>query len=215
MTRSIFLGLALAAAAPAALAQTSNIDDANKHAWAENIGFTNWRDADSSSRGVHVYPTHLTGAIWAENTGWIRVGSGPLDGVAYSNKDESDYGINVDVPSGELSGYAWGENIGWVNFKGGANIGPDKTAMYLYEKRRLAGYVWGENVGWINLDHSDAFVAVLCYSDFDANSFVNGDDFDSFVVEFEAGSAAADIDGNGFTNGDDFDSFVAAFESGC
>ena len=57
--------------------------------------------------------------------------------------------------------------------------------------------------------------AATCYADFDCNGFVNGDDFDSFVVEFEAGSAAADIDGNGFTNGDDFDSFVAAFESGC
>ncbi len=54
-----------------------------------------------------------------------------------------------------------------------------------------------------------------CPSDFDGNGFVNGDDFDLFVAEFEAGGAGADFDGNSFVNGDDFDAFVAAFEAGC
>jgi len=54
-----------------------------------------------------------------------------------------------------------------------------------------------------------------CRSDFNRDWFVNGDDFDSFVAEFAAGTPGADFDGNGFVNGDDFDSFVVAFESGC
>jgi len=63
---------------------------------------------------------------------------------------------------------------------------------------------------------ADEVVAlVLCPSDFDYNGFVNGDDFDQFVIEFEAGTAAADHDGNTFVNGDDFDRFGLDFEAGC
>ncbi len=215
MTRTIILGIALAAAAPAAKAQLTNIDETNKYAWGENIGFTNWRDADGATRGVHVYPTHLTGAIWGENVGWILVGFGPVDGVAYANKDSSDYGVNVDGPSGELSGYGWGENIGWVNFGGGAAAVPGEAAVYLYEKRRLGGYVWGENVGWINLNDPDVFIGVQCFADYDGNGFVNGDDFDAFTFDFIFGNPGADVDGNLFVNGDDFDLFVVAFEGGC
>ena len=58
-------------------------------------------------------------------------------------------------------------------------------------------------------------VICLCPSDFDQNGFVNGDDFDSFIAAFEAGSTAADFDHNTFVNGDDFDAFVLAFEAGC
>ena len=55
----------------------------------------------------------------------------------------------------------------------------------------------------------------LCPSDYDQNGFVNGDDFDAFVVEFYYGTILADFDHNGFVNGDDFDGFTAAFEAGC
>ncbi len=54
-----------------------------------------------------------------------------------------------------------------------------------------------------------------CRADFDANGFVTGEDFDSFVDEFEAGNAGADFDLNGFVTGDDFDAFVAQYELGC
>jgi len=54
-----------------------------------------------------------------------------------------------------------------------------------------------------------------CPSDIDFNCFVNGDDFDQFVVWFEAGDRRADYDANTFVNGDDFDSFVLDFEGGC
>jgi len=54
-----------------------------------------------------------------------------------------------------------------------------------------------------------------CLSDFDGNSYVNGDDFDAFVDLFVHGDIGADIDGNSFVNGDDFDLFAGAFASGC
>ncbi len=55
----------------------------------------------------------------------------------------------------------------------------------------------------------------FCVSDFNLDSFVTGDDFDAFVVEFTAGNIGADTDRNGFVNGDDFDLFVDRFEAGC
>ena len=182
--RHATIAAALLAVASGAQAQVSNIDDANKYAWGENVG-------------------------------WIRVGSGPLDGVTYANTDSTDYGVNVEAGTGELSGYAWGENIGWVNFRGGAGATPGQPAMYLDYKGRLYGYAWGENVGWINLDNGDVHIGVYCFADFNSDGFVSGDDFDAFVERFEAGDSSADINGDTFVSGDDFDAFVAAFEAGC
>jgi len=54
-----------------------------------------------------------------------------------------------------------------------------------------------------------------CFSDFDLNGFVNGDDFDAFVAAFDVGDCTADLDNNGFVNGDDFDAYTDAFAAGC
>ena len=54
-----------------------------------------------------------------------------------------------------------------------------------------------------------------CPADFDADGFVTGLDFDSFVYAFQDGLNDADFDGDGFLTGIDFDGFVHAFEAGC
>jgi len=54
-----------------------------------------------------------------------------------------------------------------------------------------------------------------CPADFDNDGFVNGDDFDRFIVLFTNGATGADIDRDGFVTGDDFDQFVRTFEAGC
>ena len=46
-------------------------------------------------------------------------------------------------------------------------------------------------------------------------SFVDSDDYDKFIQDFEAGDIAADFDGSGFVDIEDFSQFVAAFEAGC
>ncbi|MCK6478020.1 MAG: hypothetical protein L6Q35_14445, partial [Phycisphaerales bacterium] len=56
---------------------------------------------------------------------------------------------------------------------------------------------------------------VDCVSDTDHNGFVDTDDFDAFVVLFEAGDPRADVDASGFVDTDDFDAYVTAFEAGC
>ncbi len=54
-----------------------------------------------------------------------------------------------------------------------------------------------------------------CPADFDGSGFVDTDDYDFFVITFEAGLDMADFDGSGFVDTDDFDAFVRAFELGC
>jgi hypothetical protein len=55
----------------------------------------------------------------------------------------------------------------------------------------------------------------LCRADFDGSGFLDGDDFDTFVLAFEQGVGAADYDISGFVDGDDFDLFVGEFMAGC
>ena len=59
---------------PLATSTQSNVDFDQKFAWAENVGWTKWRDADGGAVGVVVGDTVLSGFIWGENVGWINVG---------------------------------------------------------------------------------------------------------------------------------------------
>ena len=75
MNRSTTLSLVvLVAAATPALAQLK-ISPANKHAWSENCGFLNFRDAGvpASAQGVRVFSNYLSGFAWGENIGWINL----------------------------------------------------------------------------------------------------------------------------------------------
>src|SRR5580765_2251648 len=132
------------------LAAQSNIDNTvpDKFGWGENVGWTNWRDANSAADGVNVGSFVMRGFIWGENIGWINVGDGtPTSPPYYSNANGTDFGINIDS-DGDLHGYAWGENVGWINFDGGALATPAQPARILcaspptVTRSRLTGYVW-------------------------------------------------------------------------
>lgn len=145
-----------------ASAQTGIATD-HKYVWAENIGWTNWRDAAGGTAGVIVKSTYLQGYVWAENAGWIHLGDGsPANGASYQNADSSDYGVNI-AGDGDLFGYGWGENIGWINFDTGTTLeAMGQQARYDAAAGRFRGYAWGEGIGWINLDDNTWFVAVEC-----------------------------------------------------
>ncbi|HEY3243362.1 MAG TPA: hypothetical protein VGM03_08425 [Phycisphaerae bacterium] len=173
MLRQVFFKLVVLTAVPAvpmyigmgtAFAQ-SNIDPAHKFAWGENVGWTNWRDANGGAQGVAVDGSFMGGFIWGENVGWINVGDGTPGTLCgglpcYANGTGVDFGVNVDF-DGSLHGFAWGENIGWINFDGGALASPPNPARFDAAAGRLRGYAWGENVGWINLDDAVHFVGVI------------------------------------------------------
>ncbi len=68
-----------------------------------------------------------------------------------------------------------------------------------------------QRMGWkLNIVDS-----LPCPADFNADGFVNGDDFDGFINAYVSGDPKADANKDGFVNGDDFDAFVPAFEIGC
>ncbi|QDV90158.1 hypothetical protein RAS2_12370 [Phycisphaerae bacterium RAS2] len=196
MKRILIGSFACVLTAAGVLVAQSNIDDTvpNKHAWGENIGWTNWRDANAALQGVQVGPFVMSGFIWGENVGWITVGDGtPLVPPHYANVDGSDFGVNIDG-AGFLHGFAWGENIGWINFDGGAMATPPQPARVLcadppgLPRARLTGFAWGENVGWINLAEltethyvalDDASTPIAC--DVNHDGFVNGLDIQPFI----------------------------------
>lgn len=52
---------------------------------------------------------NLSGYAWSENIGWISFNNTTGGGAV-------NYGVNIDMITGDLSGYAWSENIGWIMF---------------------------------------------------------------------------------------------------
>jgi hypothetical protein len=120
------------------------IDPDHKFAWAENVGWLNFKPSHGT---VTVYPGHLEGHVWAENVGWISLGSHSGGGTHnYPNTSATNYGVNRS--GNQLSGYAWGENIGWINFGASDHHGGVSIDMVSGD---FSGYGWGENIGWIKL----------------------------------------------------------------
>lgn len=210
MARRMVIGLAALTVATAATAD-SNIATPRKFAWAENVGWLNWRDADASTKGVEVFiGSHLRGYIWGENIGWINVGNGA---APYANTTDTNFGVNIAPGTGLMTGYAWAENIGWINF--GPHAG---NATWDAAAHRAFGYVWSENAGWINLDDA---VALLCWIPGDANGdgAVNAADFTILAGGF--GSTGnprfrnGDANGDGTVNAADFTLLAGNFGSVC
>ncbi len=190
------------------LAQT-NVDSANKYAWGENIGWTNWRDANSGTQGVNidVGGGFLSGYVWAENVGWITTGdgSGP-----YSNLSGATHGVNIQG-DGFLDGFAWGENVGWVNFGTEPTLGADGARVDI-PAGRLRGYAWAENVGWINLDDADAFVGfgAPMGPDLDGDGEVGSSDL-AILLAGWGSPGPADLNGDGTVDSADLAILLAAW----
>ncbi|MEL7473994.1 MAG: GC-type dockerin domain-anchored protein [Planctomycetota bacterium] len=222
--------------AGAALAQT-NVDSTNKFAWHENIGWTNWADANGGADGVRYLGAHVEGYVWAENAGWIDVGRGlAMPSDQYANTNNSNYGVNVDQVDGWLGGFAWAENLGWFNFDTPTLEAFGQRARYDLFARRLRGYAWGENVGWLNLDDSNAFVefdhgcALADITTFGScvpgasDGLVDLSDFSCYLSLWSLGGLMADItttgscvpgSGDGVVDLSDFSCYLAEWSLGC
>jgi len=153
VTSSILLSIALLLALAGVAYAAGNIDAANKWAWTGNAG---WLNFNPTHGGVTVYSDHLEGYAWAENIGWVRLGTHEVGGAhTYANDGPTTYGVNNDS-SGNLSGYAWSANAGWVNFNpthGQVTIAPATG--------EFDGYAWGENVGWIHFQNASPAYGVV------------------------------------------------------
>jgi len=89
----------------------------------------------------------LSGFIWGENVGWIKVGSDA--GGIYTNTTKDNWGVNMDA-DGNLSGFAWGENIGWINFSHEYD-----TVRINQETGKFTGLAWGGNVGYMSFSDDE------------------------------------------------------------
>ncbi|MFT5074839.1 MAG: hypothetical protein ACI8YB_002306, partial [Patiriisocius sp.] len=107
---SSLLGLLCLISLSAQAAVSGNVSSVDKQAWSENAGWTNWMPTHG---GVTVFASHLSGYVWAENIGYIKLGH--ANGGPYLNTTAANWGVNRDV-NGNLSGFGWSENAGWINF---------------------------------------------------------------------------------------------------
>jgi len=143
----IFIVLLLAILVSAANIPPAGQED-HKWSWGENIGWQNW--APTHGGGGMVYDDCLYGYVWAENVGWIKLGTSTdacQTGTAkgYENDSNSidddgdgivdDWGVHNDG-DGNLSGYGWGENIGWINFN------PTHSQVVIDSSGHFSGYAW-------------------------------------------------------------------------
>jgi len=199
-----------------ALAQ-SDIDPAHKYAWAENVGWLNFADADGGQGGIRVENSFLSGFIWSQSAGWINAGDGPDDGVRYTNTG-TDHGVNIDPGTGDLFGYAWGENIGWVNFDTRASLSAlGLQARVDLEAMRFRGYTWAASAGWINMDHDENYVGIGgCPADLDGDGDADAEDFFAYLDAFAIGDVGVcDIDGDGDCDAEDFFGYLDLFTQAC
>lgn len=215
-TAKIVCCVALLAGAGVAVAETT-VASGRKFAWGENIGWTNWRDADAGQQGARNYRTLMGGFVWGENIGWINLGS-PANAVggSYANTTGLNFGVNVDPSTGVCSGYAWGENVGWINFNTTPSVGA-QGARYDWSTGRFLGYAWGENIGWINLNDANAFVCSLP-GDLNADGAVNTLDLTAFLGSFGQPivlGTRGDLNADGAVNTLDLTFFLGQFGKTC
>ena len=80
------------------------IDDTDKYAWGENIGWVNF-GCDGCS--VNITDNNISGYAWSKEFGWINLSPSQGGNIGVRN-----------TSGGVLSGYAWSKNLGWINFTG-------------------------------------------------------------------------------------------------
>jgi hypothetical protein len=125
---------------------TGGIDPTNKYAWSSHTGWQNWAPTHGGVTVVNAGANgYLTGFVWTENAGWIKLGAGP---GPYANTGAGDWGVNMDA-SGNLSGYAWSSHVGWINFHPTHGQVTVDTGT-----GRFDGFAWGENIGWIHFKNA-------------------------------------------------------------
>ena len=123
------------------------IDATNSFAWAENVGWINFR----SSTSVNIPSSGaLTGYLWGENIGWISLNCSNTSSCGTVN-------YSVTNTSGTLSGYGWAENVGWISFNcsNTSSCGIVSYSVTIDGSGNFAGWAWGENIGWISFNCSN------------------------------------------------------------
>ncbi len=94
---------------------------------------------------------NIVGFAWSSSFGWISFNSTDTGSAV-------NYGVNINLASGNFSGYAWSPNIGWIDFAPNGPyppIGPAYSARY--DSGNLTG--WAKvlslgNNGWLRFENA-------------------------------------------------------------
>ncbi len=102
----------------------------------------------------------------------------------------------------------------WTTTTAGTSAAvPDGTLVKCTE------YYWGvtasNSAGSTSSTPFSAYMETHRPADFDNSGFVDIEDYDAFIMAFEAGGDDADFDGSGFVDVEDFYAYVEAFQAGC
>ena len=73
----------------------------------------------------------IDGYAWNDMTGWISFNCTTDNSCA-----STDYGVTIDLATGQLSGYAWSSNLGWIYF------GPDNGSVALVSNAPGNPFQW-------------------------------------------------------------------------
>ena len=123
-------------------------------AWSENAGWLNFRP-QGGAYGVTVHSGCLSGDLWAENIGYVRLRAPAVTTCQDIHNDAADnYGVTVDG-SGYCAGYGWSENVGWVNFSPSCSAPCGVIMRQEGSSRIFEGYAWAENVGFVHFQNAD------------------------------------------------------------
>ncbi|MBD3282279.1 MAG: hypothetical protein GF387_01590 [Candidatus Portnoybacteria bacterium] len=115
----------------------------------------------------------VSGYAWSDNIGWISFNCTDVSCTS------SDYGVDVDLGSGDFSGYAWSDNIGWIDFSPNPPYpsAPNYSANYDSST--------GEVNGWIRaLSYGDSWDGWILLGD-EVNSWTNQVSINPDTKEFE------------------------------
>jgi len=96
------------------------------------------------------------GWIWNDHIGWIS-----MNCVDPGTCASRDYGVDMDLATGDITGYGWSENVGWLCFGstcgGSTPEGGGSYAGYSSSTGEMGGWarvIWGNmpDDGWISLN---------------------------------------------------------------
>ncbi|MBL8760540.1 MAG: hypothetical protein JNL50_04490 [Phycisphaerae bacterium] len=133
--------------------------------------------------------------------------------VLFTGEPDQSAGMPLNQHTMRLRNVGSGEVVGEGETIAKLRLG---AGEYLLEAENDLGnlpdaFAMGSGARMLSID----LLVIGCPLDFNADGFVNADDFDAFGEAFEHGSPVADFNGDGFVNGDDFDQFALGFEQGC